>query len=57
MYPALPNRPHSPRGDSWALLGAAIRRFPSSDGTPKWMVYEGKFHLEMDDLRVPGKLN
>ena len=22
-------------------------------GPPKWMVHKGKFHLEMDDLRVP----
>ena len=25
----------------------------SMGGTPKWLVYEGTSHLEMDDLRVP----
>ena len=29
-----------------------MRGFPQNGGTPKWMAYNGKSHLEVDDLGV-----
>ena len=55
LWSTSPLRPRCPEagGRTIQVELLSFGDFHSHGGTPKWLVYKGKSHLEMDDLGVP----